>query len=727
LSVPELPVFPEPPREDEIDASRRSIIDALLVEHQIVRDDTRGTEALQIALVGTVVAILVGVIALVIQKDAFAGFLWLWAFLPIAPLAFAAYGVQTATTVVIRGYYARVIERELHRHLPDAVLVPLTRRTGTRGRVSRMPLPSWSHLLTLAEAPHSARLGYAFLSLAVFVGVDIIVAVVTVLALMRTRPLWWAVTAGVVYVFVMLVINVMAFQDAARGYRLWSDLLDRLGGATDKPLVGPRPKRSPLIPVKYLVLPRPDDITKMFYMVLACLMGWLATPALGMTSFRLWQIVLFVLVFELVLYPARYLVNDMRDRDADSLHPDARKRARCPVSGCREDGKYAKHAIFISFVVRVGISFAFGVWLVSRPDTRGLGWFFLVSMVLLFLYSWGYEWQRTSAFEQSDRGVSRWMLLWLLVGCGGGLRALLGLYLGLGEVWWAALLLAGLLGFSMHILFATMTWALEATATADQKPHGAPLLELALEKWPRTPDADQKPFDLTKAMLPLHVPPWRSRLIPAIIIDKALLLLHDPPWLNRLILGKPETNAPDDAENWERVTARSKVLALPPWHLAPWDYAALFAIVLGVALGTLLIVGKGADWSSYATTALISIPASWLIIRLSRRAGVVVAAVGAVILYLATREVLGATGWRDTVLTLLTLILPIGSYLRFRNSSFADISQDLYRNLVHGLRALCAGVYRRPFEWFTKPRVAATDEKGSREDGGTKPAPTGVE
>jgi hypothetical protein len=235
------------PQLDDVEVGTKSVVDALLVEYQLVRQDMRASESMVVALAGAVVAVLVGVVALFLRAhDPLRDFPWVWALLPGITLAFGAYGLMELADVVVRSYYARVVERQLNHHLPAACFeVPYTDEEGV-SRVRSLPLPSWAHIEIEMNAPQHACLVYAPLFLGTWLVIDLIPVVIAAMAFQRARPLWAAALAGAGYLAVWTALNYVAYRNVRRGYKLWSRTLERLEAGLKTTLTGPREKRKSL-------------------------------------------------------------------------------------------------------------------------------------------------------------------------------------------------------------------------------------------------------------------------------------------------------------------------------------------------------------------------------------------------------------------------------------------------------------------------------------------------
>jgi hypothetical protein len=346
--------------------------------------------------------------------------------------------------------------------------------------------------------------------------------------------------------------------------------------------------------------------------------------------------------------------------------------------------------MFVSFVVRVCLALIYLAWLVSHPDTHDLAWAFGLACAALFGYSWWYEAERDRTTERPPETTLGWLPLWLAVSCGGGLRVLLGAYLGLTTTWAGVLALAALAGMSMHFCLSTMVWALEATDLNPLKPHLRPLLQIALAKTPTSRSAWRRYAQAWFPALPLAVeePTWRERLA-----------LSAGRFASRQA-GTPVVIGPRPL-----VTASTHILALPSWRLAPWDWAMMAALTVGLVLGTVAAVGPYA-WSAWTLVwALpLAVTLGWVLARSRPAPGMVTAACALPLVAALMVLEYHPSRLAQVLVPCLAMLIPVLLYLVFRTASWARLTRDRYAEIGDALEGVAVRSARASYEWFVRPR-----------------------
>jgi hypothetical protein len=638
------------------DDSADARLQILLAEYHNVRDDARTASSIFAALAGVVIVVVAGATALLFgtrQFDELPN--WVFAVLPALPVILAAYGVIAGTGVVMRTYYARAIERELQ-------LMNSPVRLGLQSeRRKKLPVPSWMHLeIMVGGAPGRSDMLQSALWQIVTGGLYLLLFGLVVLPIVRIRPLPLLVVATLSYGSAFVLIIRAGVRNTQRGYELWASLVNNLDDAIARPLWG-RPRGPGMrIPIKYLLLPRPNDLVKMFLIPGTALLAWASTSSNTLT-WPLISAVVFWLSFEIIAYQGRYLYNDVRDRFLDRKHPDPDRANRFPLWQSNDPDK-ALRVAFYSFLTRCVIALAIGLYL-WNTDAR-LGFWYLGSLVALMIYSYLYERRRDLTTSKPPSRRRGWLPLWLLVGCGYGLRLMVGWVLGARDATGLELALVGLAGLTLGLAFVTMTWALEATTLVGSggvwqgprhfKPHLRPLLEIALEKGPSERAG--------------------VRVIPS---DDRVFLLHGL--------------AVDDS---------SPVLASPSRILAPWDWAAILSITLLAGLGALGSLGR--DSTSVMLVVVVALASSVFSTRLPISWAWSVILIGGVVIVGLSRESLHGS---SAVLRLLALVggysLAGAIYLSFRSFNYADhIRPNFMTSLIKPIRSADSTLYRL----FARPR-----------------------
>jgi hypothetical protein len=234
------------------------------------------------------------------------------------------------------------------------------------------------------------------------------------------------------------------------------------------PVVGERRVAGAL--VRYLFLPRVAEVGKWVFLPSGIVVGALSTS--DRMTWSSWDVVLFFVAFEFLLYQARYMWNDLRDFERDLLHPGAsiRRRIPGPLSASRERAAQ----VTAGLVARIAIASAIFFILPDR-----LGTALACSGAAIFLLGFVYEYIKDRTREsdalflgrpraEALTGITRLtpskLALCLWVGTGYSLRIATGVWVGAGgDPTLIGILVVAALGFFFGVMFVTMTWALEGT------------------------------------------------------------------------------------------------------------------------------------------------------------------------------------------------------------------------------------------------------------------------
>jgi hypothetical protein len=263
-----------------------------------------------------------------------------YAFLPMAVLAVLAVFMEFSNILVLRSYYMRAVEQEL-RELGSAPVRSFRDSNPMR-------YPSFGQLVDSAVfSPRTGFLRYQVLH-GLMVATFVVITIPTVLlCLLVSGPVDLQVVMGVVYAAAIAFLFRMAWATTIGGERFWRDSTVRLGLARpDVPHIG-RGERSLS---SYVVLPRPVDLVqKGPVTLLAWVLGGAVLGTFDWSS--LGDLLTAVVIFELLLYQARYVINDLRGLDVDGEYSAFKQRTRFP----RSSGRPGVQAALIS---------------VDRPDRR---------------------------------------------------------------------------------------------------------------------------------------------------------------------------------------------------------------------------------------------------------------------------------------------------------------------------------------------------------------------
>jgi len=444
-------------------------LEVLAADYEATREDQRQSLIREVALISAGIAVFAAYYYLIADKQAFLiERPLLAAALPLAPYLIAGAFVFYSIDSTLRGYYIRALERAIHERL--------TIRSGLGNGVQ---LPSYGHLTFIvgstrySSAPVWILGSLAFLAvLALYGGSSLVVLSILPTVVDRIAAgLFYGTLAGVlVWIFVRTTLQPRAFfLQALSSYSIAvKEPLDRLLPRT---ILSVRRSRG----LKYLMLPRVADLIKWTIFLLA----W-TTATTTYTILRdydstiVWQsaarAALFLLVFEFLVYQARYQWNDLRGAAQDREHVAVDDRRRLPEN-------FERHSLAV-LVLRLLLA-AYLVHLVFRQDTLAgpasllAPAYAVAGLPLLFAIPYEIARSRSDRSDHTDRLHLVHLAIFVLVGLGYGLRAALGVYIGASF----EIDLIMLLVLFVAVTFAggsdvVMGWVLEAHVTGDTgRPH----------------------------------------------------------------------------------------------------------------------------------------------------------------------------------------------------------------------------------------------------------------
>jgi len=204
----------------------------------------------------------------------------------------------------------------------------------------------------------------------------------------------------------------------------------------------------------YLLHPRPDAWAKALLAPACFILAAISTGA-----FAAWaRFVILWLVFELLIYPARYQWNDVRGIDADRRHPEGRARSRLPAGATPQARRRSIRLSVAAAALRIVAALLIGI-------AAGLLRPVLLLTGAVFVIAGCYEYLRALPGRHSRAPASvQAVAVWLAVGLGYLVRG--GLGLASARLSWASVaMVAGLACVAAFgIMFVLLTWALEATS-----------------------------------------------------------------------------------------------------------------------------------------------------------------------------------------------------------------------------------------------------------------------
>jgi len=354
-----------------------SFIDILIEEYKIVQDQRNSNRPIVVTILGFTLATFVSYGAISFPNSS--GFSWYMAVAPLGLFLPASVALWNAQQEIFLSFYINAIEGKIRAELLNYVGSPSDiKLSSVRG------LTLFSSAALLSESGSSRRkTGYGAVTLFCAAAVFSVAAIVMVWAGyssvsedsgMRWARLPYCITYSVAiyllarYFYQVHIDSRRSFISLVEKYqwRLPENVCFKTSGQT--------------VYNRYFV-PRPGDIVK-------CIWGLYGIVYYsGIYQFSLsasvQSAVLYVVIFELVFYQTRYLVNDLFGIQEDLRHPATRMRCRVP-----RNVEYV--AALIKEVVLRGaiivLIMAYIAW-----DFPLLAFHLSVSLVILVLLTVGYE------------------------------------------------------------------------------------------------------------------------------------------------------------------------------------------------------------------------------------------------------------------------------------------------------------------------------------------------
>lgn len=369
---------------------------------------------------------------------------------PLLVITMLAFLQANGAASVLRSFYLRAMEREIRSRLT---------LTHNLGGYSGLPALAYGELITCQQTLARGRTFFRVMTYMVFGCLWGIFGGIVVLFIAEVS-LPWKLIMIPLYGGGSLLLFAEATRTNRQGRHFFQQHVVLLRTRLQQPLT---PRHQPVSAdgrslAGYLLLPRPDDLVKIVFPLLAFVLAW-AHSTQGSDVGTL-QMFAYVLVFELVAYQARYQWNDLRGTTEDRDAPSAHSRGRLP--GGRASSRISMAVIALR-IYTLGWFTAIawpdngGAW--SEADTV-----LIAATFASFLLAWPYEALRQRLRRRRRCSESELMLLLALVGLGYCLRFSFGwLLFDLAKVPtynWLIMLCCWGLG----ILFVSMTWLLECSS-----------------------------------------------------------------------------------------------------------------------------------------------------------------------------------------------------------------------------------------------------------------------
>lgn len=372
------------------------------------------------------------------------------------PLALMSYLVIIGIKIVFMSFYLRRLERNIRAALPGNTSPAWAEIETNTSRLSRG---------TSLTQPLTILLVLA--ALAVFGGFTFVI-------FLSVGYSWkWAMVG--LYGTMIAVLIRLTWRVTQHGRRNYLELeksaQDNLG-ATDAALSNDNNNPRQLRLLLFHLVPRPNiDFTNkgIFIVFGAVLALTLPSNVEKVQTFQAidWAPAICVIVlFEIVLYQGRYLLNDLRGHENDLKHPDRSFRRRLAF--------YYRDLVTARKVALTNVIFRLMIYCVTiqflEPKLR---WLMCIVAVALILCACAYDSLRELTPTTHGR---KWALAWnihLLVGTGYAIRGALGLSLAAVvfgiELSISEYLFVLLFFWSFGIMFVSLSWTLDAVGSVDEE------------------------------------------------------------------------------------------------------------------------------------------------------------------------------------------------------------------------------------------------------------------
>lgn len=454
----------------------------LLSEYEQIKEDERSSSTIYATLIATGVAVLTALLVFTQQVIDHAGKpdqfpQPLIAISPMSAVTVIAFAEWIGSRRSIRGFYLRVLEREIRAELAE---MAQNERTTDFKSYGGLKVASLGELLIEHDSLSKDSKTRGGLLIAILITcLTFIFGGITVALGYYTSSHWrWAMAVTYGGFFGQVVHSYIKanrtgrehFEECVRSYqqRLKADLLPSLMGTKTW--------------LCYILIPHPNDLVKSPFTVIGIFIGTF-TP----TATHNWGIIISVfLTIEILVYQCRYIINDYIGVREDQGAPSQRLRKRLPIE--------RKSSVLGWASLRMAVAIWVILWI--KEQTGGLGVasrLAIVVLVLIFLsilYETARNWERVRGATKCNADDSNELPSWgrkihaiiilALVTLGYPLRLI-------GSTWVIAgssitmtdhqLLLLATACISLGLVFVTPTWILEAfTYVSNSTNHGNTLL-----------------------------------------------------------------------------------------------------------------------------------------------------------------------------------------------------------------------------------------------------------
>ncbi|MFD4669961.1 hypothetical protein ACFWNN_09510 [Lentzea sp. NPDC058450] len=439
------------PSDGEPAPSNDDAVQLLKTEYQMLGSyDTSAASTL--ASIGSIGLVALFFVAKEVGAILAAAPLWIQACAPLVPLAYLAVLVYFTALISFRAKQFREVERELNERVGATHTSARGRDDVEKALLPKVPIPGTARAhLWIARPRPGEPLGW-LLTFGVGLVLLIFSAACVGLAarLIHDHPVlggWLTILYGLAVVLVL----VCAVRGNLHTTSLWKASIRSGDGAGIRPEVLVR-----------FFLPRRDGLAKLPTVIFPVVYVW----AVGIPDHpvRASSVVFALVVFEMVLYQARYSWNDLRGIDAEKERGDREDRARLPYGLRASEVGLLLSGIALRLVLWLAVCLVPGLApVLTDEDRQALLQAGVAVVVLAVLYEKCRTWKDALEWRHA-----RWSfaVLSVLTACGYAARGYLCAVIaggGTGTVV-AVAVAVGLFGLA----YVQIAWALEAMQFLDE-------------------------------------------------------------------------------------------------------------------------------------------------------------------------------------------------------------------------------------------------------------------
>jgi hypothetical protein len=371
------------PRQTEFEPAQPELGD-LIEEYGRLRSDDRYAGTVITSYLTGLVAVHAAIFAVYVQAsfqalpDNFKGLI------PLVSFGLAGMFIHRSVDEVLRSYMLRSLEREIARRTNWSI-------ADVADETRTVPFPSWATVSHVVGKPSSRNTPLRILAsggIFVFYGLLFATAAFAVITMDDGRGS--KIVFGLVYSVMYVIVVRVGMLNGFRGKRSWDAALAE---ATDRLAGAPRSATKLSKFAWYCLLPRPTELVTKGALMAICgvIGGWLVARAHHEAAALNPATVGRLLAFELMLYQARYMANDLVGAQLDVDHPWAELRNRLPLTGdaCRD-----RTRVLIVQAVVAGRILTWAVWIAVSPHAVRLA--LLVATVVVVVPASVYDVARAS-------------------------------------------------------------------------------------------------------------------------------------------------------------------------------------------------------------------------------------------------------------------------------------------------------------------------------------------